>query len=69
MSVGFKVRCMMRLVDRAVFRSDFLCSSLVTSPMIMKIRARVMDEPAPVAKEYAEHVVMHITERISVAFG
>lgn len=63
------MRCMMRLDARVVVKSDFLCSSLVVSPMIMNIRARMMEAPAPVANEYAAHVVMHIAERITVTLG
>ena len=69
MSVGIKVRCIMRLDAMVVFRSDFLCSSLAASPVMMNMRARVIDAPAPVAKEYAAHVVMQIAERIDAAFG
>ena len=59
----------MRLDAKVVFRSDFLCSSLATSFIMLNIRARVIDAPAPVAKEYAEHVAMQTAERTDEAFG
>ena len=51
MSEGVRVRCMTRLDARVVLMSGFLCSSLVTSPIITNMRARMIDAPAPVAKE------------------
>ena len=68
MSSGFKVRCIMSEDASVVFRSGFRCSRMPVSRMIMKIRALIIDAPAPVAKEYMVHTLMHSRDRKVFAF-
>lgn len=68
MSSGFKVRCIMSEDASVVFRSGLRCSRMPVSRMIMKMRALIIDAPAPVAKEYMVHTLMHSRDRKVFAF-
>ena len=68
MSAGFTVRCIMMEDASVVFRSGLRCSRMPVSRIIMKMRALIIDAPAPVAREDIVHTLMHSRERKVLAF-